>query len=153
MGRLFLRVASLRAFAKRHSTRTKTVRPNAFLLRPVALFCIENPCDRRKRPSSRRHSSLDCDPGNRVALKMARNPRSAFGMSATILSIIVSMPEIKGSFDNPRAEVRFLDARRYLEETEERFDVIIIDISEPVVTCHPMKAGSMQRTSGLSTWK
>jgi spermidine synthase len=38
----------------------------------------------------------------------------------------------KGSFDDPRAEVRFLDARRYLEETEERFDVIIIDISEPV---------------------
>jgi len=38
----------------------------------------------------------------------------------------------KGSFDDPRAEVRFLDARRYLEETQERFDVIIIDISEPV---------------------
>lgn len=38
----------------------------------------------------------------------------------------------RGSFDDPRAEVRFLDARRYLEETDERFDVIIIDISEPV---------------------
>ena len=38
----------------------------------------------------------------------------------------------KGSFDDPRAEVRFLDARQYLEETKERFDVIIIDISEPV---------------------
>ncbi|MCZ7625743.1 MAG: polyamine aminopropyltransferase [Candidatus Methylomirabilota bacterium] len=38
----------------------------------------------------------------------------------------------KGAFDDPRAEVRFLDARRYLEETDERFDVIIIDISEPV---------------------
>lgn len=37
-----------------------------------------------------------------------------------------------GAFDDPRAEVRFLDARRYLEETDERFDVIIIDISEPV---------------------
>ena len=38
----------------------------------------------------------------------------------------------QGAFDDPRAELRFLDARRYLEETEERFDVIIIDISEPV---------------------
>ena len=38
----------------------------------------------------------------------------------------------KGAFDDPRAEIRFLDARRYLEETDERFDVIIIDISEPV---------------------
>ncbi len=38
----------------------------------------------------------------------------------------------KGSFDDPRAEVRFLDARQYLEETKERFDVVIIDISEPV---------------------
>jgi spermidine synthase len=39
----------------------------------------------------------------------------------------------KGSFDDPRAEVRFLDARRYLEETEERFDVIIIDIESKLV--------------------
>lgn len=38
----------------------------------------------------------------------------------------------RGAFDDPRAELRFLDARRYLEETDERFDVIIIDISEPV---------------------
>jgi len=38
----------------------------------------------------------------------------------------------RGAFDDPRAEIRFLDARRYLEETDERFDVIIIDISEPV---------------------
>jgi spermidine synthase len=38
----------------------------------------------------------------------------------------------QGAFDDPRAEVRFMDARRYLEETDERFDVILIDISEPV---------------------
>ena len=38
----------------------------------------------------------------------------------------------KGSFEDSRAEVRFMDARRYLEETDERFDVILIDISEPV---------------------
>ncbi len=38
----------------------------------------------------------------------------------------------QGSFDDPRVELKFLDARGYLEETKERFDVIIIDISEPV---------------------
>ena len=38
----------------------------------------------------------------------------------------------QGSFDDPRTEVRSLDARKYLEETSETFDVIIIDISEPI---------------------
>lgn len=38
----------------------------------------------------------------------------------------------QGAFDDPRTELRFLDARKYLEETKEAFDVIIIDISEPV---------------------
>jgi spermidine synthase len=38
-----------------------------------------------------------------------------------------------GAFDDPRTELKFLDARRYLEETDEKFDCIIIDISEPVV--------------------
>lgn len=38
----------------------------------------------------------------------------------------------QGAFDDPRVELRFLDARRYLEETDAIFDVIIIDISEPI---------------------
>jgi spermidine synthase len=38
----------------------------------------------------------------------------------------------QGAFDDPRAEVRYLDARKYLEETDEIYDIIIIDISEPV---------------------
>ena len=38
----------------------------------------------------------------------------------------------QGAFDDPRVEVRFLDARKYLEETEEIYDIIVIDISEPV---------------------
>ncbi len=43
------------------------------------------------------------------------------------------LPEYSaGAFDDPRAELRFLDARRCLEESEEKWDVIIIDISEPV---------------------
>src|SRR3989338_9015718 len=43
------------------------------------------------------------------------------------------LPEYhQGAFDDPRAELRYMDARKYLEETSEVFDVIIIDISEPV---------------------
>ncbi len=38
----------------------------------------------------------------------------------------------QGAFDDSRTELRYLDARRYLEETSEIFDVVIIDISEPI---------------------
>lgn len=38
----------------------------------------------------------------------------------------------QGAFDDPRTDLRFMDARKYLEETTDRYDVIIIDISEPV---------------------
>ena len=38
----------------------------------------------------------------------------------------------QGSFDDKRTELKFLDARKYLEETDKIYDVIIIDISEPV---------------------
>ena len=37
-----------------------------------------------------------------------------------------------GSFEDQRVTVTYQDAREYLEETEDKFDVIIIDISEPV---------------------
>ncbi len=36
-----------------------------------------------------------------------------------------------GAFDDPRAEVRIEDAVHYLQETEDRFDVIISDLTEP----------------------
>ena len=43
------------------------------------------------------------------------------------------LPEYhQGAFDDSRAELHYMDARKYLEETDEKFDVIIIDISEPV---------------------
>ncbi|MBI4745484.1 MAG: polyamine aminopropyltransferase [Deltaproteobacteria bacterium] len=43
------------------------------------------------------------------------------------------LPEYhQGAFDDPRAELLFMDARKYLEDADEKFDVIIIDISEPV---------------------
>ena len=43
------------------------------------------------------------------------------------------MPEwSNGAFEDPRHELRFMDARKYLEETKDTYDIIIIDISEPV---------------------
>lgn len=38
----------------------------------------------------------------------------------------------RGSFDDPRLDLVIADARNYLEESDETFDVIIIDIPEPV---------------------
>ncbi len=38
----------------------------------------------------------------------------------------------QGAFEDPRLRLCCLDARQYLEETDEVFDVIIIDISEPI---------------------
>jgi spermidine synthase len=38
----------------------------------------------------------------------------------------------EGSFDDPRLELNFADARTYLEKTKEKFDVIIIDLVEPL---------------------
>jgi spermidine synthase len=38
----------------------------------------------------------------------------------------------QGAFDDPRTDLRFMDARKYLEETSDTYDAIIIDISEPV---------------------
>lgn len=46
---------------------------------------------------------------------------------------IKHLPEMhQGAFDDPRVELKFLDARQYLEETDDVFDVIIIDIPEPL---------------------
>jgi len=38
----------------------------------------------------------------------------------------------QNSFDDPRAELHFADARKYLEESSEKFDVIIIDLADPL---------------------
>ena len=37
-----------------------------------------------------------------------------------------------GSFDDPRVELVYADALDYLEETGERFDVVIIDVPDPL---------------------
>ncbi len=38
----------------------------------------------------------------------------------------------QGAFDDPRTELRHEDARAYLERTDERFDLIVVDLVEPL---------------------
>jgi len=38
----------------------------------------------------------------------------------------------RGAFKDKRAEVRYEDARKYIAETKERFDVAVIDLADPV---------------------
>jgi len=38
----------------------------------------------------------------------------------------------RNSFDDPRLELDFGDARQYLEESNDRFDVIVIDLADPL---------------------
>ena len=38
----------------------------------------------------------------------------------------------RGAFDDPRTELYHTDARKYLEKTEDRYDVIIIDLPDPI---------------------
>lgn len=38
----------------------------------------------------------------------------------------------RGAFDDPRTELLHLDARQYLEDSAERFDVVVVDITDPV---------------------
>ena len=41
-------------------------------------------------------------------------------------------PDLAASVDDPRAELVFGDGIRYVEETEEQFDVILVDSTDPV---------------------
>jgi spermidine synthase len=41
-------------------------------------------------------------------------------------------PEISGGFDDPKVEIVYNDGARFMAETGERFDVVIIDSSDPV---------------------
>jgi spermidine synthase len=43
------------------------------------------------------------------------------------------LPEMSaGAYDDPRVQVEFRDARAFLEASDQTFDVVIIDISEPI---------------------
>ena len=37
----------------------------------------------------------------------------------------------RGAFDDPRAQLHIADARKYLEDTEDTYDVIIVDLPDP----------------------
>ncbi len=50
------------------------------------------------------------------------------------------MPEWhQGAFDDPRTELVFADARAWLESQEGRFDVIVLDLTDPVGRENPAK--------------
>jgi len=50
------------------------------------------------------------------------------------------MPEWhQGAFDDPRSELVFADARRWLEESGRSFDVVILDLTDPVGEDNPAK--------------
>jgi len=38
----------------------------------------------------------------------------------------------QNAFEDPRAELHFVDARKYLDESSDKFDVIIIDLADPL---------------------
>jgi len=38
----------------------------------------------------------------------------------------------QGAFEDPRVDLKFMDGRKYLETSEETFDVILIDLSDPL---------------------
>lgn len=40
-------------------------------------------------------------------------------------------PEVSREFDNPKVRIRYDDGAKFIAETEERFDVIIVDSSDP----------------------
>lgn len=41
------------------------------------------------------------------------------------------LPELSGAMDDPRVEVRFEDGARYVGSTAEKFDVVIVDSTDP----------------------
>ncbi len=50
------------------------------------------------------------------------------------------MPEWhQGAFDDPRTELVFADARAWLEASDRRFDVIVLDLTDPVGRENPAK--------------
>ncbi len=50
----------------------------------------------------------------------------------------------QGSFDDKRLELLFMDAREYLEQTDQLFDVIISDVPEPVEASPALKLFTQQ---------
>lgn len=63
------------------------------------------------------------------------------GLSATMIELDQTVVDIcrehmpslsAGAFDDPRADVRFMDGIKFVSETDEKFDVIIVDSTDPI---------------------
>jgi len=50
-----------------------------------------------------------------------------------------------GAFDDPRSNVLVMDGKRFIEETEDRFDVIIIDSTDPMGPGEPLFTSAFYR--------
>ena len=87
------------------------------------------------RPEARLHRR-----GRRRATlrEVLKHPSVEFSLMVDIDQEVVEacktyLPEMHaGAFDDPRIRLEYRDARAYLEQTSDVYDVIIIDISEPV---------------------
>jgi spermidine synthase len=70
----------------------------------------------------------------REALKHPLEMAVMIELDETVVKICREhMPSLSnGAFDDPRADVRFMDGIKFVAETEERFDVIIVDSTDPI---------------------
>jgi spermidine synthase len=70
--------------------------------------------------------------------EILRHPRIRRALMVDIDAEVVEhcrrhLPEMhQGAFEDPRTEVRHEDARTFLEETRERFDLVVVDLTEPL---------------------
>lgn len=70
----------------------------------------------------------------REALKHPLDAAVMIELDETVVNICRKhMPSLSaGAFDNPRADVRFMDGIKFVSETDEKFDVIIVDSTDPI---------------------
>ena len=62
------------------------------------------------------------------------------------------IPSVATSFDDPRLELRLEDGVKYVADTGERFDVVIIDSTDPVGPAEPLfNRGFYQDAAGVLT--
>ena len=70
----------------------------------------------------------------REALKHPLDAAVMIELDETVVTICREhMPSLSaGAFDDPRADVRFMDGIKFVSETDEKFDVIIVDSTDPI---------------------
>lgn len=70
----------------------------------------------------------------RETLKHPTTQTTMIELDETVVEICREhMPSLSdGAFDNHRADVRFMDGIKFVKETDEKFDVIIVDSTDPI---------------------